>query len=285
MATDISQRIKRIYPSLSKGQKKIANAVLNSYEKVAFLTASRLGDFVGVSESTVVRFANELGFEKYSEFQRGVQELVRMKLTPTQRIAVTKQRTRYSNILEYVLESDIEKIRFTLDNLDKLAFDRSVDTILRAKKIYITGARSTEHLAKILYYTLSLIFDNVKFVNLTSSAEVFEQMLSIGEEDALVAFSFPRYSSKVINSVKYAKSNKAKVVVFTDSEVSPIAENADYVLIAQSDMASFMDSLVAPLSIINAIVVEITRRCESVITRRFEKLEKIWDEYDVYAKR
>lgn len=285
MATDISQRIKRIYPSLSKGQKKIANAVLNSYEKVAFLTASRLGDFVGVSESTVVRFANELGFEKYSEFQRGVQELVRMKLTPTQRIAVTKQRTRYSNILEYVLESDIEKIRFTLDNLDKLAFDRSVDTILRAKKIYITGARSTEHLAKILYYNLSLIFDNVKFVNLTSSAEVFEQMLSIGEEDALVAFSFPRYSSKVINSVKYAKSNKAKVVVFTDSEVSPIAENADYVLIAQSDMASFMDSLVAPLSIINAIVVEITRRCESVITRRFEKLEKIWDEYDVYAKR
>lgn len=285
MATDISQRIKRIYPSLSKGQKKIANAVLNSYEKVAFLTASRLGDFVGVSESTVVRFANELGFEKYSEFQRGIQELVRMKLTPTQRIAVTKQRTRYSNILEYVLESDIEKIRFTLDNLDKFAFDRSVDTILRAKKIYITGARSTEHLAKILYYNLSLIFDNVRFVNLTSSAEVFEQMLSIGEEDALVAFSFPRYSSKVINSVKYAKSNKAKVVVFTDSNASPLADNADYVLIAQSDMASFMDSLVAPLSIINAIVVEITRRCESVITRRFEKLEKIWDEYDVYAKR
>lgn len=285
MATDISQRINRVYPSLSKGQKKIANAILNNYDKAAYLTASKLGNLVGVSESTVVRFANELGFEGYSEFQRAVQELVRIKLTPNQRIEITKQRIGRADVLESVLESDISKIRFTLENLDREVFESSVDAILAAKKIYITGARSTEPLAKLLYYNLSLIFDNVKFVTPTSSSEVFEQMFSIGEDDTVVAFSFPRYSSKMVNSVKYARKNGARVVVFTDSDISPLAEHADYLITAQSDMASFMDSLVAPLSIINAIIVEITRRKEKEITERFDKLEKIWDEYDVYTKR
>lgn len=285
MATDISQRINRVYPSLSKGQKKIANAILNNYDKAAYLTASKLGNLVGVSESTVVRFANELGFEGYSEFQRAVQELVRIKLTPNQRIEITKQRIGRADVLESVLESDISKIRFTLENLDREVFENSVDAILAAKRIYITGARSTEPLAKLLYYNLSLIFDNVKFVTPTSSSEVFEQMFSIGEDDTVVAFSFPRYSSKMVNSVKYARKNGARVVVFTDSDISPLAEHADYLITAQSDMASFMDSLVAPLSIINAIIVEITRRKEKEITERFDKLEKIWDEYDVYTKR
>lgn len=284
MATDISQRINRMYPTLSKGQKKIANAILNNYDKAAYLTASRLGRLVGVSESTVVRFANELGFEGYSEFQRAIQELVRIKLTPNQRIEITKQRIGRADILEAVLESDINKIRFTMENLDREVFESSVDAILAAKKIYITGARSTEPLAKLLYYNLSLIFDNVKFVTPTSSAEVFEQMFSISGDDTVVAFSFPRYSSKIVNSVKYAKKNGARVVVFTDSNISPLAEYADHVITAQSDMASFMDSLVAPLSIINAIIVEITRRKEREITERFDKLEKIWDEYDVYTK-
>ncbi len=285
MASDISQRINRIYPTLSKGQKKIANAILNNYDKAAYLTASRLGKLVGVSESTVVRFANELGFNGYSEFQRAVQELVRIKLTPNQRIEITKQRIGRADILESVMESDINKIRFTLDNLDRDVFNKSVDAILSAKTLYITGARSTEPLAKILYYNLSLIFDNVRFINPTSSAEVFEQMFSIKDGDTVIAFSFPRYSSKMVNAVKYAKNNKAKVVVFTDSNISPLAEHADYLITAQSDMASFMDSLVAPLSIINAIVVEITRRREGEITKRFDKLEEIWDEYDVYTKR
>ena len=285
MAADISQRIRNIYSTLSKGQKKIANAILNDYDKAAYLTAARLGNMVGVSESTVVRFAGELGFEGYSEFQRAVQELVRIKLTPNQRIEVTKQRIGRADILESVMESDISKIRYTLERLDRDVFGKAVDAILDAKMIYVTGARSTEPLARLLAHNLSLIFDNVKFINPTSSAEVFEQMYSVGEEDTLIAFSFPRYSSKMVNAVKYARQNGAKVVVFTDSDISPLAEYANFLLTAQSDMASFMDSLVAPLSIINAIVVEITRRREREITERFDKLEKIWDEYDVYAKR
>lgn len=285
MATDISQRIRSVYSTLSKGQKKIAGAILNDYDKAAYLTAAKLGKLVGVSESTVVRFADELGFEGYSEFQRAVQELVRMKLTPNQRIEVTKQRIGRNDILESVIESDINKIRYTLDKLDREVFHKSVDAILGARNIYVTGARSTEALARMLSYNLSLILDNVRFVNPTSSAEVFEQMFCVSEEDTVIAFSFPRYSSKIVNAVKFARQNDAKVVVFTDSDISPLAEYASYLITAQSDMASYMDSLVAPLSIINAIIVEITRRREEEITSRFDKLEKIWDEYDVYAKR
>ena len=285
MANDVSQRIRNVYSTLSKGQKKIANVILNDYDKAAYLTASRLATLSGVSESTVVRFADELGFEGYSELQRAIQELVRIKLTPNQRIEITKKRIGRGDVLENVMESDIDKIRYTLNNLDRDVFDKSVDAILSAKTIYVTGARSTEPLARLLSYNLSLIFDNVKFVVPTSSAEVFEQMYSVGEDDTVIAFSFPRYSSKMVNAVKYARQNNAKVVVFTDSAVSPLAEFANYLITAQSDMASFMDSLVAPLSIINAIIVEITRRKESEITARFDTLEKIWDEYDVYAKR
>ncbi|MBO5314996.1 MAG: MurR/RpiR family transcriptional regulator [Clostridia bacterium] len=284
MAADISQIIKDLYPTFSKGQKKIANTILEHFDKAAYLTAAKLAVFAGVSESTVVRFASELGFSGYSEFQRAVQELVRIKLTPTQRIEVTKQRIGTGDILANVMESDISKLRYTLDTFDRQVFNRSVDSILRAKTIYIAGARSTEPLARILYYNLSLIFDNVRFINPSSSAEVFEQMYSIGKDDTFIAFSFPRYSSKMVNAVRYARSNEAEVVVFTDSVVSPLAEFANYVITAQSDMASFMDSLVAPLSIINAIVVEISARCGEKIKDRFDRLEKIWDEYDVYAK-
>ena len=285
MATDISQRIRNSYSTFSKGQKKIANAILNDYDKAAYMTAAKLGLLVGVSESTVVRFANELGFEGYSEFQRAVQELVRTKLTPNQRIEVTKQRLGSGDILENVMESDINKIRYTLERIDRDAFYSAVDAILSAKNIYVMGARSTESLALVLKYNLSLIFDNVKFITPTSTAEVFEQMFSIGQDDVLLAFSFPRYSSKMVNAVKYARQNNSKVVVFTDSEISPLAEFATSLITAQSDMASFMDSLVAPISIINAIIVEITRRREKEITERFDRLEKVWDEFDSYTKR
>ena len=285
MATDISQRIKDFYPTFSKGQKKIANAILNDYDKAAYMTASRLGALVGVSESTVVRFAYELGFEGYSDFQHSVQELVRTKLTPNQRIEITKQRLGTGDVLESVMESDINKIRYTLERIDKHTFSMAVDSILSAKNIYVMGARSTEALASILNYNLSLIFDHVKFIKPTSTAEVFEQMFSIGESDLLIAFSFPRYSSKTVSAVKYARQNGASVVVFTDSENSPLAEHATCLLTAQSDMASFMDSFVAPISIINAIIVEITQRREVEITERFDRLEKVWDEFEVYTKR
>jgi DNA-binding MurR/RpiR family transcriptional regulator len=285
MAADISVRIRAIYPTLSKGQKKIANAVLNNYDKVAYLTAAKLGVLVGVSESTVVRFANELGFEGYSQFQLAVQELVRIKLTPNQRIEITKKRIGRGDVIDNVMESDINKIKYTLERLDRQAFTDAVDSIISARTIYITGARSSEPIARHLSYNLSLIFDNVKFIVPTSSSEVFEQMYSINEEDVVIAFSFPRYSSKMINGIKFAKQKNAKVVVFTDSDVSPLVEFSDCLLIAQSDMASFMDSLVAPLSIINAIIIEITARREKEITERFDALEKLWDEYEVYAKR
>lgn len=285
MAADISERIRAIYSTLSKGQKKIANAVLNDYDKVAYLTAAKLGNLVGVSESTVVRFADELGFEGYSQFQLAVQELVRIKLTPNQRIEITKQRIGRGDVIDNVMESDINKIKYTLERLDRKAFIDAVDSIISARTIYITGARSSEPIARHLSYNLSLIFDNVKFIVPTSSSEVFEQMYSINEEDVVIAFSFPRYSSKMINGIKFATQKNAKVVVFTDSDVSPLVEFSDCVLIAQSDMASFMDSLVAPLSIINAIIIEITSRREKEITERFDALEKLWDEYEVYAKR
>ena len=229
--------------------------------------------------------ASEIGYEGYGEFQRAVQELVKSRLTPNQRIEVTKQIIGRGDIVEKVMESDIRKIRHTMDRLNKDSFYQSVEAILSAKNIYVMGARSTEALAMVLEYNLSLIFDNVKFIKPTSTAEVFEQMLSIGEDDVLIAFSFPRYSSKMVSAVKYASQNGAQVVVFTDSELSPLAEYASCLLTAQFDMASYMDSLVAPISIINAIIVEITRRKEKEITARFDKLEKLWDEYKVYTKR
>ena len=282
---DIATRITTYYGKLSKGQKKISNAILNEYDKVAYMTASRLGVYTGVSESTVVRYACRLGYDGYAEMQKAVQELVRAKLTPNQRIDVTKQRIGQGDILENVSSSDVAKIRSTFDRLDRRAFFDSCDAILGAKRIFVMGARSSEPLAMVLKYNLSLIFDNIILIEPKSTAEVFEQMFSIGSDDLLIAFSFPRYSSKMINAVKFAKQNNAKVIVFTDTKNAPLAEHATYLLTAQSDMASFMDSLVAPISIINAIIVEITSRREAKIRDRFDRLEKIWDEYNVYAKR
>ena len=284
MARDITERINEAYGTLSKGQKRIAAVILEEYEKAAYLTAARLGKLVGVSESTVVRFADTLGYDGYSEFQHAVQELVRTKLTPNQRIKMTNARIGGSDILECVMESDVSKIRYTLERLDRDTFNATVDAILSAKTIYITGARSTEPLARLFSYNLSLIFDNVKFINPTSSAEVFEQMFSIGKDDTLIAFSFPRYSSKIVNAARYARECNATVIGFTDAETSPLSKYSTLLISAQSDMAAYMDSLVAPLSIVNAIIVAITKKRGSEIVERFNRLEKIWDEYQVYEK-
>ena len=285
MALSITQRIHRMSHLFSKGQKKLATAVIYHYDKIAYMTADKLGQFVNVSESTVVRFAALLGYSKYSEFQKAIVELVRSKLTPNQRIDITKKRLGRGDVAEIVMESDIDKIRYTLSNLDRSAFLKAVDTILSAKTLYISGARNSEPLARLLHYNLSLIFDNVKLVTPTSSSEVFEQMFSIGEQDALFLISFPRYSTKMVNAAKFAISKGAKVIVLTDADTAPLVEYSDAHLTAQSDMASFMDSLVAPLSIINAIIVEITQRRESEIKERFDTLEQLWNEYDVYTNK
>ena len=282
---DISQRIRELHPTFSKGQKKIAYAILHDCDKIAYLTAAKLGQMIGVSESTVVRFANELGYSGYSGFQKAIQELLHAKLTPNQRIEITKQRIGQGDILENVADSDVSKIRSTFARLDRDAFFGACNSILSAKRIFIMGARSTGALALILKYNLSLVFDNVTLVDPKSTEEVFEQIFSINENDLFIAFSFPRYSSKMVSAVRFAKKCKASIIVFTDSKNSPLAEHATYLLTAQSDMASFMDSYVAPMSLINAIIVEITSRREGRIRDRFDRLEKIWDEFHVYEKR
>ena len=284
MENDIESRIRANQSAFSKGQKKIAAAILENYDKAAYMTAARLGEMVSVSESTVVRFAMLLGYEGYPELQHAVQELVRAKLTSNQRIQVSNLRLGDGDVLDSVLSADVSKIKYTLENINRESFARAVDALCEARRVYVLGVRSSASLASFLSFNLGLVFDNVRFIQPTSSGEVFEQMLDIGEGDVVFAISFPRYSTKLINAVKYAHAQGASVISLTDSAMSPIAAPADAVLTAQSDMAAFADSLVAPLSILNAIIAELTRRRESEIRERFERMERLWDEYDVYTK-
>ena len=236
--------------TFSKGQKRIANYILEHYDKAAYMTASKLGALVGVSESTVVRFAIELGFEGYPEMQKSLQELIRMKLTSVQRVEVTNSLIGEGDVLEKILMSDAEKIRRTLEEVDREAFEAAVDKIVAADKIYIIGVRSSSSLAGFLNFNFRMIFDNVKFVQTTSGSEMFEQIMSIGPNDVMIAISFPRYSKRIVNAVEYAHNAGADVISLTDSLQSPIAGVADQLLLARSDLVSFVDSLVAPLSII-----------------------------------
>ena len=277
---DIEERMS----SFSKGQKLISNYILENYDKAAYMTASRLGAIVHVSESTVVRFANELGFDGYPEFQHALQEIVRTKLTSFQRVEVTNNLIGDGDVLTKVLMSDSDKIKRTLEEIDREAFTAAVDKIVDAKKIYILGARSAATLAGFLAHSLRMIFDDVIQVQISSGSEMFEQLMSLDESDAVIAISFPRYSKKIINAVDFAKHTGANVISITDSAMSPIASQADQLLLAKSDMASFVDSLVAPLSIINALVVAVARKKQDELTVRLHQLESIWDEYDVYDK-
>ncbi len=271
-------------PTFSKGQKLISGYILDNYDKAAYMTAAKLGSIVNVSESTVVRFAIELGFEGYPDFQHSLQEIVRTKLTSFQRIEVTNNLIGDGDVLTKVLLADSDKIRHTLDEIDRGAFETAVDRIVGARKIYVVGARSSGALASFLGHSLGMIFDEVKLVEPSSGSEIFEQIVGIGEGDVIIAISFPRYSKKIINAVDYAEHRGANVIAITDSATSPIALHADQILLARSDMASFVDSLVAPLSIINAIIVAVSRKKQDELTVRLRKLEEIWDEYDVYDK-
>ena len=284
MKRNLIAMIEEGMPTFSKGQKRIANYILEHYDKAAYMTASKMGALVGVSESTVVRFAIELGFEGYPEMQKSLQELIRMKLTSVQRVEVTNSLIGEGDVLEKILMSDAEKIRRTLEEVDREAFEAAVDKIVSAEKIYIIGVRSSSSLAGFLNFNFRMIFDNVKFVQTTSGSEMFEQIMSINEKDVMIAISFPRYSKRIVNAVEYAHNAGADVISLTDSHQSPIAGVADQLLLARSDLVSFVDSLVAPLSIINAIIVAVSRKKMDDIRVRFDKLEKIWDEYEVYDK-
>lgn len=282
--TDLLKIIQEKQSTFSKGQKQISSFILGHYDKAAYMTAAKLGALVGVSESTVVRFANELGFAGYPELQHSLQEMIRSKLTTIQRIEITNDRIGESDLLEKVLNSDIEKIKHTLDEIDRTSFENAVDDLIGAQMIYIIGMRSSSSLASFMYHYLNLVFPHVRLVRTTSGSEIFEQLLRINDKDAIIGISFPRYSKRIINALGYAKKQGAKVISITDSAASPIAANADDLLLAKSDMASFVDSLVAPLSIINALIVAIGRKKQDEIAETFGKLERIWDEYDVYEK-
>lgn len=284
MSRDLIHSITQQMTGFSKGQKLIAQYILAHYDKAAFMTAAKLGTTVGVSESTVVRFASELGFEGYPQLQRSLQELIRNRLTSVQRMEVTSDQLGEDNVLHKVLNLDIEKIRRTMEKISVEDFEKAVDTIVSAKNIYILGVRSASALSGFMSFYFNQIFDSVRLVNTTSTSEMFEQIMRIKQGDVFIGITFPRYSKRTVNAAAFAKQNSAKVIAITDSEASPIAEVADHLLLARSDMASFVDSLVAPLSMINALIVAIGLRKKDEISVTYERLEKIWDEYNVYEK-
>lgn len=284
MSRDLIHSITQQMPGFSKGQKLIAQYILAHYDKAAFMTAAKLGMTVGVSESTVVRFASELGFDGYPQLQRALQELIRNRLTSVQRMEVTSDQLGDGNILHKVLNLDIEKIRRTMEKASVEDFEQAVDAIVNAKNIYILGVRSASALSGFMSFYFNQIFENVRPINTTSASEMFEQIMRIKEGDVFIGITFPRYSQRTTNAAKFAKENGAKVIAITDSDLSPIAEAADHLLLARSDMASFVDSLVAPLSMINALIVAIGIRKKDEISSTYERLEQIWDEYNVYEK-
>ena len=282
--TDILTYIQENMSTFSKGQKLIANYILQSYDKAAFMTASKLGKTVNVSESTVVRFAAELGFDGYPSMQKTLQEMIRNKLTSIQRVEVSNERIGNQDIMTMVMQSDIEKIRLTLDETDRSSFNEAVSAISSAKKIYILGVRSASVLADFISFYFRFMFDNLVSVDPTSISEVFEQILHISADDVFIGLSFPRYSKRTVKAMQFAKDRGAKVIAITDSKVSPLTKMADVSLLAKSDMASFVDSLVAPLSLVNALIVAVSREKTVQLETSLNGLEKIWEEYEVYEK-
>lgn len=284
MTKDILTVIQEELGAFSKGQKRIANFILNSYDKAAFMTAAKLGKTVNVSESTVVRFAAELGYSGYPSMQRALQEMIRNKLTALQRIEVSNDRIGTRELLPMVMHADGENIRVTLESMDRKEFEETVNALLSARKIYIMGVRSAYALSSFLGFYFNMMFENVVLTHTNSSSELFEQILRIGAGDVLIGISFPRYSKRTVKAMQYAKDRGATTVAITDSELSPLVEAADHTLMAKSDMLSFVDSLVAPLSLVNALIVAVSRRKTEELSTTFGKLEKIWDEYEVYEK-
>lgn len=279
---DLMRTIQLKFSRLSKGQKLIAEYILKHYDKAAFMTAAKLGITVGVSESTVVRFAIELGFSGYPKLQKALQELIKNKLTTVQRLEISNNLICEENALKGVLKSDIENIRTTLEKIDHKTFNEVVDSIFEARRVYIIGLRSSTALSEFLGFYLNLILDNVQIVALGMS-DIFEQLINLSSEDLVIGIGFPRYAAMTIEALSYAQSRGTKVVAITDSLLSPLATKADYSLIAQSNMASFVDSLVAPLSVINALIVAVGLREKDKISSTFAELENIWQEYQVYS--
>ena len=285
MSTDILTILQDKAHTFSKGQRTIARYITESYDKAAFMTANRLGKTVGVSESTVVRFAVDLGFDGYPSMQKAMQEMVLNRLTAVQRIEVANDRIGNQDVVSMVLHSDMEKLRQTDEILDRKEFSAAVDALLGAKRIYVLGSRSVAPLANFLGYYLNYMFHNVHIVTASGTVEMFEKIVGINAEDTVIAFSFPRYSVSTTRGAQYCRTTGATVIGVTDSIQSPLGQCCDHVLVTKSDMVSLVDSLVAPLSIVNALIVAIASRRERELSRTLDALEHVWEEYNVYEKR
>ena len=285
MNVDILSVLQQRASTFSKGQRVLANYITEAYDKAAFMTASRLGKTVGVSESTVVRFAVELGYDGYPSMQKAMQEMVLNRLTSVQRIEVANDRIGNQDVVSMVLQSDADKLRQTAELVSRDEFRTAVEKIRKARRIYILGARSAAPLANFLGYYLEFIFNNVRVITASGASEVFEKLMGINEEDVLIAFSFPRYSAATVKGAQYCRTTGATVIGFTDSRLSPLGQNSDFVLVAKSDMVSLVDTLVAPLSVVNALIVALTAGQEHSLSKKFDALERVWEEYNVYEKR
>ena len=284
MTKDVLHTIQASTPELSKGQKRIAAYILSDYDKAAFMTASKLGKLVGVSESTVVRFASQLGYDGYPAMQRALQEIVRSKLTSIQRIQASNDTLFSADVVASVLHRDMDTIRQAIEGIDRSAFETVVDKLMSARHIYILGVRSSSFLAGYLHFYLHLIFENVTLVTTNSAGDILESILRIGPGDVRVGISFPRYSQSTVKGVRYAHDRGADVVSITDSELSPLYPLSSVALMARSDMISFVDSLVAPFSLLNALIVAAGHRKNADIAQIFDRLENIWDEYGVFGR-
>ena len=282
MNIQLSDRIKQYEKGFSKGQRLIARYITEHYDKVAFMTASRLGTEVGVSESTVVRFAMEIGYSGYPQLQQAMQEMIRNKLTSVQRLEITSNNYKVEDLLNATFEQDIDIIRRTKDQISKEEFYTAADALSGSKKIYILGAGSSLALATFLHHYLELICSDVVLINATSEAQILQQMVNLKPEDAVIGISFPRYSKKAVKAMQYASDRGASTIAITDTSLSPMSQMAKYTLLARSDMVSFVDSLVAPLSVINALIVTIAIKKKDTVSKTLASLESIWSEYGVY---
>jgi DNA-binding MurR/RpiR family transcriptional regulator len=284
MTQDIISVIREDMSAFSKRQRMIALYITEHYDKAAYMTAARLSREVGVSESTVVRFAAELGYDGYQQFQSALQEFTRTQLTSVQRMEIAKHRIDTENILQSVLESDILNIQKTLQSNCSSDFDKAVLALSGAKSVYVMGIRSASSLALFAGFYLNIMFEHVHIVRMTSASDIFEQIWHVQEGDVFLGITFPRYSTNTVKAANYAKKRGATVISLTDSPHSPLARSSTHCLIARSDMASFVDSIVAPLSVLNALLVAVSAQKREEVSSTLGQLESVWEEYDVYEK-
>ncbi len=284
MSGNLLNEIKERMPEFSKSQRYLGEYILNHFEKASFMTAAKLGQAVNVSESTVVRFANEMGFEGYPEMQRALQNFSRNRLTTLQRLDITSDRLGDGNVLKNILSQDIERIKSTSEAISEESFNEVVEKICNARKIYIYGAMSSNIIASFLDNYFQLIFDNVHYVQPSNICAVYEQLIRMSSEDVFIAISFPRYSQNTLKATEFAKETGAEIIAMTDSESSPLCPLADKLLLAKSDMASFADSLVAPLSVANALIVALGIKKQAELESKFARLEEMWSELEVYKR-